>query len=96
MDKKMKEIMEKAIQLSLNHTEEEIKKRIDTLYSETPARIKIAMAGIKMYKSLNNSIKQAGGTRFRLDHLQEMTIMDLIAALATNDIRFIYQKSLPH
>lgn len=95
MDKRMKEMMETAIKLHSSHTKDEIIKILYGLYPKAPATTKSAMAGLEMYESLNHSVDQAGGTKFQLERLNEMTVMDLISALATNGIRFVYQKIQP-
>jgi hypothetical protein len=45
---------------------------------------------IEMMDSLNEATVAAGGTPFTYKQICEMSMVDLISLLATNDVRFIY------
>jgi len=51
-------------------------------------------AYLQMYKSLLSAVDKAGGRVecFRTQHLDKMTVLELISHLASNHIRFIYIK----
>jgi hypothetical protein len=53
------------------------------------------VGAIKMLESLQEAVKEAGGTpeRYSVDELKNMTAMDLIAQLGCNDIRFCSGKA---
>jgi hypothetical protein len=52
---------------------------------------------MEMYESLIKSINQAGGSgsSFTARDLADMTVVELIGKLATNNIRFVYTKYKP-
>ncbi len=45
---------------------------------------------IEMYESLNIEVNKAGGKGYSIEELGEMTALDLLSRLCTNDIRFIW------
>jgi len=49
-------------------------------------------SGMEMFISLNMADDEAGGCGFSLSQLDEMTVLDLFARLATNHVRFYYDK----
>lgn len=54
-------------------------------------RIDICKESIDMYDSLINAIDHAGG-RIPKDIILNMTVLDLISVLCTNNIRFVFRK----
>ena len=50
--------------------------------------------GIEMYDSLLDAVDEAGGSPgcYTINHLNNMTVMELISKLATNGIRFVFEK----
>jgi len=57
----------------------------------------LAQAAVEMYDSLRTSIDHAGGSgnSFTPDKLKNMTVMELISELASNNIRFTCTKKVP-
>lgn len=56
-------------------------------------RIKMMGEGMEIFESLLYSTSKAGGTGFTVELLSEITALDLLSRLATNNIRFYYTKS---
>ena len=47
---------------------------------------------IEMLKSFDKAVDKAGGAGWPVEELLNMTVLDLFGSLATNGIRFIYDK----
>jgi hypothetical protein len=45
---------------------------------------------LEMYESLQTAVHRAGGAGYSVHELGNMTVVDLIQRLATNNVRFIY------
>jgi len=52
----------------------------------------IMRSGLEMYSSLIQSIDEDGGSweGYNLDEILEMSLMDVMSKLATNNVRFKY------
>jgi len=72
-----------------------IKKVMPILFSNhNKVNIKmIVEKSIEMYCSLGRSVDEAGGAGWSIETLSEMTVMDLISILGTNNVRFVYTMS---
>ncbi len=100
-DKTRKDIMISAIRLTYVK-EEERKHRtkdqiFDILYDlfpetdETNIKI-IANGAIEMHNSLMETVDQAGGGGWSFAELLDMTYLNLLNSLATNGIRFYFER----
>lgn len=45
---------------------------------------------LEIYESLQTAVHKAGGAGYSVHELSNMTVVDLIQRLATNNVRFIY------
>jgi len=55
-------------------------------------RVEVILQGIDMINNLNEVVDQAGGSGFNVLDLKEMTALELIAHLCTNNVRFTFIK----
>jgi len=71
------------------HKIEQIIEIISKIY---PNSDYIIISGIEMYRSLTKACDEARGGGYNIQRLCKMTVMDLISKLATNHVRFIFEK----
>ena len=59
---------------------------------KTSQRVQILTDFFTMKQSLDAAMDEAGGTCFTIKELQEMTALDLLLTLCTNNVRFVFKK----
>jgi len=91
-NKTAKEIVKISIELlsKKKFNIKQIVRAICELYPDKKQTSKIAYAGIEIYQSLDLAVYQAGGSRFSINELNEMSAFDLLTKLSTNHIIFTY------
>jgi len=55
-------------------------------------RLRFAKAVLETYFSLNESVDKAGGIGFSIKDLKEMSVIELISIICTNNIRFCFKE----
>lgn len=89
-------VMKEAIKLFENgYRVEQIAKIVAVLYPESEGIPNAVRKGIEIYVSLCKAVDAAGGRGWSGDTLCEMTAMDLLSRLATNHVRFVFQREKP-
>ena len=94
-DKTRTKIMRLSIELfNDGHKIEQITNSISELYHKDLIKSIqfVVKNGIEMYESLIIAVEVAGGSGWPVDKLLEMTVMDLISNLATNNVRFVFEE----
>jgi len=94
-DKTRTQIMKISIDLhSKGHDKKNIINVINQLYPtiETKNLKFVVESAIGMLVSFDIAVDKAGGSNWPTNKLLEMTFLDLISNLATNGIRFVFEK----
>jgi len=51
-------------------------------------------SAVEMYSSLLKAVDDAGGVGYSVKELKNMSVLELISRLCTNNIRFIYKREI--
>lgn len=94
-DETTTKIMKMAVLLyEEGHTSDKIVNSIGALYPKMDLKSlnNAIINSTEMLLSFNIAVNKAGGSGWPVNKLLKMTFMDLLSALATNHIRFIFDK----
>jgi len=94
-DKTRTEIMKMAVELyDRKHNTPEIQEAIKQLFTnKSTSQINfIVTSAIDMVKSFDKAVDDAGGSGWQIEELLKMTFMDLLSSLATNHVRFVFER----
>jgi len=61
-------------------------------HSVLPSPEDLIRCNIDIYTSLMKAVDKAGGTNWSVDDLCNMTAMDLLVHLSTNNVKFVYKR----